>query len=242
MDERYASAYGALARDHWWWQARDAAVLRTFGTLPAPDHAPMRILDVGCGDGRLFGPLSRHGVVEGIEPDGASRGAGSADGTIHAIPFAEPLPWLACFDRILMLDVLEHLDDPAAALDLTRRLLVPGGHLLLTVPAYRVFWTRHDDMNHHRTRFAPRELATLLRAAGLEVVTMRHLFHALMLPKLAVRAIERLGRHSAVEVPTPPPRFLNNVARGWFILESRLPAGLAAALPGTSLLAVARRR
>lgn len=241
MDERYATAYGALAREHWWWQARDAAVLRAFAALPTPDRTPMRILDVGCGDGRLFGALGRYGTVEGIEPDGASRGTGSPDGTIHAIPFAEPLPWQECFDRILMLDVLEHLDDPAAALDLTRRLLVSGGHLLLTVPAYRAFWTGHDVMNHHRTRFAPRELVTLFRAAGFAVITMRHLFHALMPAKLAVRAMERLGMHSAAQVPRVPPRVLNTTARAWFAFEGRLPAPIARAIPGTSLLAIARR-
>ena len=67
MDPEYAARYAELHATHWWWRAREAFVLdalkRRRGAVGG------RILDVGCGDGLLFGELARLGEVEGVEPD-----------------------------------------------------------------------------------------------------------------------------------------------------------------------------
>jgi SAM-dependent methyltransferase len=239
MDERYAEVYGGVARQHWWWRARDAAVATTLArlTLPPP---PRRVLDVGCGDGRLFPLLARYGAVEGIEPDGTAMGKAPAPG-IHVAPFARPLPVQGPYALVTMLDVLEHLDAPVEALQLVAEVLAPGGLLLLTVPAYQWLWTGHDDLNRHRARYTPDALRDQLGQAGLQVTTLRHLFHGLVVPKLGVRFLERLGR-TGTELPRVPPAAINWIAERWFRAESRLARPVAGWLPGSSLLAVARRR
>jgi SAM-dependent methyltransferase len=103
---------------------------------------------------------------------------------------------LPCPDRsvdgVCAFDVLEHLDDDAAALKEWRRALSPGGWLVATVPAYRSLWSRHDDVNGHRRRYRRSRLQALLRAAGFATVRMSY-FNTLLLPPIALwRWSERL--------------------------------------------------
>ena len=70
MEPEYASQYRKLYEEHWWWRARERFVL---GELQRnrPDGGFGSILDIGCGDGLFFAPLSEFGEVEGVEPDGS---------------------------------------------------------------------------------------------------------------------------------------------------------------------------
>jgi SAM-dependent methyltransferase len=239
MDPRYAEAYARIAKTHWWWRAREVAIVRAVRSLRR-GHPPARILDVGCGDGVHFGALAGFGTVEGIEADAATLDpAGPWRDRIHVTPFAAPLPVAGPFDLILLLDVIEHLDDPVAALTLARSLLAPGGAVLVTVPASPALWTSHDDLNHHRRRYTRPALRVDFTAAGLRVDSMRYLFHALVPAKLAVRAFERL-RGPNQHLPAVPPAPINAAARLYAMAEMRLLAPIASWLPGTSLLAIGR--
>lgn len=239
MDEAYATAYGALARRHWWWQARDRIVLRSLHRILAPAKG-LRLLDVGCGDGRLFPALARFGAVEGIEPDPNTRSAAPSTGTVHRVPFARPLAIRGPYDVVTMLDVLEHLPDTADALSLVREVLAPGGRVLITVPALPALWTRHDTMNHHVLRFTRTGLARQLNDAGFELESVRYFFHALVLPKLAVRVFEGVMPRTTA-VPLTPPALLNALLTTWFDAEFEATRWVGTWLPGSSLLAVARR-
>jgi 2-polyprenyl-3-methyl-5-hydroxy-6-metoxy-1,4-benzoquinol methylase len=77
--------------------------------------------------------------------------------------------------------VLEHLDDPAAALARVASWLAPGGVLLLGVPNLASAQARVGgarwfalDVPRHRTHFTVEGAHALLRAAGLEPVTTHH--------------------------------------------------------------------
>ena len=48
MDSNYAANYRQLYQNHWWWRAREEAVLRVIRQQCQP-HSQKRILDVGCG-------------------------------------------------------------------------------------------------------------------------------------------------------------------------------------------------
>ena len=98
---------------------------------------PRSLLDVGCGEGVVLRHLDRHlsGVtVVGLDIDGSGlRVAQSQNsvsllqGSVYALPFAP-----ASFDLVLCCEVLEHLEQPHAALaELTR---VTRGLVLLSVP------------------------------------------------------------------------------------------------------------
>jgi SAM-dependent methyltransferase len=101
-------------------------------------HVPSgRLLEVGCGHGLLLDEARRHGYeVEGLE---LSRAAvlhcREALGLpVRQVPVQDPSLDEERFDAILLVDVLEHLDDPVATLERCAELLVPGGALLVATP------------------------------------------------------------------------------------------------------------
>ena len=72
-----------------------------------------------------------------------------------------PLPELAGvksshYDLIAAFDVIEHIDDDAAALASIATRLKPGGKLVMTVPAHQWMWSAHDVVNHHKRRYSKR--------------------------------------------------------------------------------------
>lgn len=93
------------------------ALLDALALDPAAD-----VLDVGAGDGRLLTELRRRGQA-GVDP---RPGGNVLAGRAEALPFPD-----ASFDAALLVRVLAHLQDPAAALAEARRVLRPGGLLLV---------------------------------------------------------------------------------------------------------------
>jgi SAM-dependent methyltransferase len=75
------------------------------------------------------------------------------------------------FDTIICLNVLEHVEDDHTSLVVMRRLLAPGGRLVLLVPALRALYGTLDAALGHHRRYGRRDLATKLPAAGF---ALRH--------------------------------------------------------------------
>jgi SAM-dependent methyltransferase len=200
-----------------------------------------RILDVGCGDGLFFDALLEFGDVEGVEPGAAFiNNNGPHRSRIHVGNFTRDLGLQGHFSTILMLDVLEHLDEPAAALNYASGLLIPGGTLIITVPAFNLLWTRHDDINQHRTRYRKRALSELVRSAGLVVDLERYFFHWLFAAKLITRAVESLGKGEPTG-PQVPPRWLNKMLYSLSLFENRIFQGINVPF-GSSLMLVGHKR
>jgi 2-polyprenyl-3-methyl-5-hydroxy-6-metoxy-1,4-benzoquinol methylase len=238
VDKAYAQQYRQLHLKHWWWRARQHAVLATVSDLCA-DRTAADILDVGCGDGLLFESLERWGNVQGVEVDPATIDPESPwRDRITLAAFDSNFQPEKLFDLILMLDVLEHLPDPRAALHRAMQLLKPGGQLLITVPAFPLLWTSHDYLNRHYTRYTRRSLAGI--AAGIGTVQFtRYFFHWLFPVKLAVRAKE-LAMRSEPRAPAIPCKTLNDFFYGLSRLEQRFAKRWP--LPfGSSLMAVLSR-
>ena len=238
METSYAEKYRTLYRQHWWWQSREQAILRELGEMGIAPEGSLEILDVGCGDGLLFDALVPFGRVQGVEADAATLDPqGKWRQRIANQPFDQRFQPEERFDLILMLDLLEHLGEPAAALKHARSLLAPGGRLILTVPAFKSLWTRHDDLNHHMTRYTRASFSRLARAAGIRLSKMQYLFHWTCPVKLAIRCKESLFA-AEPQPPEVPNRWLNRACYAMTRLEqmtiSRLPMPF-----GSSLLAVA---
>jgi len=89
------------------------------------------------------------------------------------------------FDLAVSLDVIEHLDDDLAALRELRRVVAPGGALLVTVPAYQWLWSGHDEINHHHRRYTRRTLQRAAEQAGWKQARTTY-FNSLLLPAAIV--------------------------------------------------------
>ncbi len=128
-----------------------------------------RMLDIGCGPkpfARLLKPyLSEH---IGVDHDGSlhDRANVDLDGTAYAIPAPD-----ATFDSALCSAVLEHLEEPEAALRECLRLLKPGGHAVYTAP---FIWHVHEEPRDFY-RYSCYGLDYLFRKAGFEIVQIKAL-------------------------------------------------------------------
>ncbi len=242
MDPTYALEYRTLHERHWWWRAREAVVARELERAK-PSGGWRRALDVGCGDALHFPLLLRHAeAVEGVEPDRdllTDQGLNQSGGEVHIQPFDATFRPDHTFDVMVFLDVLEHMDNPLAALTHAHTLMAPGGTLVATVPAWMHLWTTHDDLNHHVTRYTVPRLRRLLTDAGFTVTSARYFFRWVHAAKLVQRGMEALSR-PAPTTPSVPPAPIN----GALTAASRLEEMALRWLPlpvGSSVLAVARK-
>jgi SAM-dependent methyltransferase len=237
MEAEYTAAYTRLYREHWWWRVRERILIRKIRQILENRPTDARILDVGCGAALFFDALEDFGHVEGIESDvRAIEQSGRWRERIHLGELDSFKPG-SCFDLVLMLDVLEHVQRPDQLLGRAAELLTPNGRILATVPAFDWLWTSHDDLNHHKHRYTAAQIRRLIEDAGLTAVETSYLFQSLVIPKLLVRAREAL-LSSAMTVPMIPPPALNDALEMWY----RWEYGIAGRLPfGSSVMAVARR-
>lgn len=131
------------------------------------------VLEVGCGTGnvlRVLRQASPDGLVIGLELwlDGLrharKRSPGLlVQGDVRDFPFSKP------FHLIGMFDVLEHVHEERETLASLWKNLVPGGTLLLTVPAHQFLWSYFDEAAHHCRRYSVQEIRKKLTEAGFRV-------------------------------------------------------------------------
>jgi SAM-dependent methyltransferase len=83
-------------------------------------------------------------------------------------------PPKAHYSSLVAFNVLEHIEDHVGALRASHRLLVPGGAVIMFVPAFMFAMGRFDRRIGHFRRYTKRTLRAAYEAADLEVETMRY--------------------------------------------------------------------
>jgi SAM-dependent methyltransferase len=132
-----------------------------------------RVLDFGAGSGTFARALAARGVdLLCVEPDAALRGDLEGKG-LKALPDTQAVPDRSV-DLAYSFNVLEHIEDDAAALAELRRVLRPGGRLLLYVPAFMVLYSAMDRAIGHRRRYRKGPLVKLVERAGFAVGEARY--------------------------------------------------------------------
>lgn len=137
--------------------------------------APCHLLEIGCGPGMLLRELTASGFeCSALETSDDARAAATRiseslgdDGiNFHSIPDDS---WVNHFPLIMAFEVLEHIEDDAAALAQWTSWLAPGGHIILSVPAHQKRWNARDVWAGHVRRYERAQLRAVAEGAGLKV-------------------------------------------------------------------------
>jgi SAM-dependent methyltransferase len=246
MDLSMYREFAEVHEDRHWWFVGRRHIVRSLLQSLLDGRTDRTILEIGCGTGGMLPILSEFGRVTGIDPsEDAIRYSKQRHGS-HAelwrVDFPRDLPPGDRYDVVALFDVLEHLDDDALALRRAASLLTPGGLLVVTVPAHRFLWSPHDVINHHRRRYARRELHSRIRESGLRLVRLSYynmfLFPLVLLARLLRRPVSGAPEGRSDFKTTPGP--INASLAALFGSERFLLSHVD--LPfGVSLLAVARK-
>lgn len=137
-----------------------------------------QVLDIGCGDGALIRTLRLFGAVPtgvDLDPEGAQFIEQTYRIPVVVAPFEEARFADAQFDAVVATHVIEHLFEPVEAMAKMRRLLKPGGLLVLETPNVlhpKVGFRRLFSLQHNYY-FSPRTLCLAMRKAGFAAVAVR---------------------------------------------------------------------
>lgn len=229
-------------RSHFYYVGTHNAVVKLLNTY-LNKKGGNKILDAGCGTGALVKKLSKYGRVWGID---ASKEAIKLShknkikvklASVENIPFKDNT-----FDALVSVDVLYHkaVKSDVRALKEFKRVLKPGGVLIIKNPAHNWLRGAHDIIIHTKRRYSKNQFGKKLNRAGFETVKLSYInlafFPLAILKRLSETVIKS---HGASDVGALP-KFINNLLINIFDLESSIL--LKTQIPfGLSIFAVAKK-
>jgi SAM-dependent methyltransferase len=236
---------------HFWFRARNRLIFELVRRISSTLPPGYRVLEVGCGNGnvlRMLGTACPQGMVVGLELwfDGLRHAQNRSaaflvQGDVRNCPFGKQ------FDVVGLFDVLEHVPEDEETLASLWQLLVPGGRLLLTVPAHQFLWSYFDEASHHCRRYSPKDLRRKLTDAGFQVEFLSQ-FMACIFPIVWIfrkmRGLAKQDSHSGRSRSSDEFRLVpivNPILTALLTLEARWLARGCHLPIGTSLVVFARR-
>lgn len=238
MNEEEFRLLDEIEESHWWFQGKRELL----DSLLADIEPGVRLLDLGCGTGGILRDWMTRARCAGVDRSPLAlricRDKGFtnvARGDLTSPPFRE-----GSFDTVMLMDVLEHLEDDLGFLRSAARLCRPGGRMVISVPAFQILWSRHDETFQHFRRYRAGQLSALVRRAGLSPERITYT-NSLVFPIAAPWRFlgQRLGiapRHDFFELPG----WVNRLLVAAYKIEARLLGRFDLPI-GLSVVAIARR-
>lgn len=238
--ERMDAAEGRM----WWYRALHANVIGAMRRCAGPVGSP--VLDAGCGTGgllrRLAGEMPGRPLIgvdaspQAVTVARGKSGAAVAAASVGCLPFPD-----RSLGAVLSIDVLYHRDvDPGVAVAEAYRCLMPGGVLVVNVPAYQWLTSFHDRQVHGARRFDRRGLRALLAGQPFSEIRVGY-WNSLLFPLMVLR--RKLARPTSSEASDVGefPKLLDR-AFGAIMAAERGGMHIGLRYPfGGSVLAVARK-
>ncbi len=236
-EELFVNPYPNGIQHHYWTVARMRIVHRHLRAMI--DSVDELILDIGCGRGIMVEWLRNRG----LQTIGCDLGT--------PLPISESVvPYVQLGieaealsqelrDRVrvvLLLDVLEHLPQPAAFVKRLFELYSNCDKILVTLPARQELWSNYDEYYGHRLRYDQAAITRLSQEAGCKLL-QRRIFFSLPLSSGALAGMAQ-NRKTAIMPPRGVAVWIHRMIALAFIAEERL---LPRSLPGTSILALISR-
>lgn len=228
---------------HFWHATRNRLILSRLRGLGVAPGA--RLIDLGCGSGSVSAALARGGYdVTGVDGhrallEAAARRPETLTLWLHDMARGPGALPERGYDVAALFDVIEHFDDPRAAVADAVGCVRPGGLVVGTVPALMWLWTGIDTRSGHRLRYTAATLRSHLQAVpGIELVEVVS-FNRVLVPLLWLNRLMVGSGGSTDDVIrglAVPPAPLNSLLEGLVRLEQGFAHLLdRTPLPGASL-------
>ena len=196
-----------LLEESYWWHLAKRHLVTSLLTTEFP--APAKIVEGGIVSSRNLLEFQQLGyevvgfdVMEQAVEYGQNRGL---DVSLHDLSTPWPLESQSC-QAVVLLDVLEHIDNPVQVLRHAAACLRPGGGVIATVPAYPWLYSDWDQKLGHFRRYTSEQFRTHARESSLTVKWLSH-WNSFTLPAaLAVRGGRRcFPKSRTTEFPRVSP-------------------------------------
>jgi len=205
---------------HWWYCVRRKLVHKLI-KLYKPSGTPLRILDIGCGTGKLNEELAKYGEMTGIDKSSEAIKFCKQRGINNVIQNSiEDFETKDGFDCIIALDILEHCKDDKIVIEKIYNLLKKDGIAIIFVPALKHFWGKQDIVSHHYRRYTYSELSNKFQKSGFKILTQSYFNFFLSLPIFIARKITNLLNMKFESELRFNNRIINEICKFIFNLET----------------------
>ena len=233
---QYDLSYPDGIENHWWHLTRNRMVLAEVRKVTGPGSA---VLDIGCGRGIVVRHLRQHGIdCKGVEPGITTAVRGVED---H-VQFGRDAVELtdeerSRYDILLLLDVLEHLVEPAAMLAGLIERFPRVSSVIITVPARPEIWSNYDEFYGHLRRYTAEMVEELASLAACELAYQTYYFRPLYVPARVLSALN-VRRNTRSRVPTGIRKAIHRLLSCAMLVDYVLPGRV----PGMGIVARMRPR
>ncbi|MEZ5891990.1 MAG: methyltransferase domain-containing protein [Parvularculaceae bacterium] len=204
MDLKEENAIGGDPAGHWYYIAKGRAIKSLLGRKPVKS-----LLDVGAGSGVFSQMLVNEGraaraicVDPNYEDEFIGRRRTDRIAYVRSVETVDA-------DLVLMADVIEHVDDDAGLIRAYAEKAAPGTRFLISVPAFQMLWSSHDEFLDHRRRYSLASLKAAAIAGGLHPLKLRYFFGALFPVVALARMSEVKGEPASASRLQAAPGWLN---------------------------------
>jgi Methyltransferase domain len=230
--DQFQLPYSPGVERHFWNYARNRIVQRHLTGMVSKNQI---VLDVGCGPGIVV----HHLRTNGLDCLGVELGAPTVPPHLanhirtNTTAAALPIEVRSKVSTVLLLDVVEHLEQPTELISELQSALPALQNILITVPARMELWSNYDVHFGHFRRYDRDSLRQLAADARLDVLTCKYFFNSLY-PAMWIASHRAQQRKLAINPPSVTASTIHAIIGRAFCAEERLP--FMGSLFGTSLI------
>ena len=249
MEQFVYDQFNELENKHWWFCGRRAYLRKIIHDSFENKSSSLSFCEIGSGTGGNLSLLAEYSQVDSVEMNDQARKM-IEEKSIKGVRNVYPghLPDNMChsdeYDGVFSLDVIEHIEDDAAALLEIKDYIKNDGLFISTVPAYQWLWSAHDVANFHHRRYTKTTYCELIDRAGYDIIYSSY-FNTLLFPLAAIsRLVEKLIKRdtdSDAAALTMPNKLINSILFKIFSIESWW-AGKVSIPFGLSVVVVAKKK